>query len=47
MNLVSQTDGDPLGGDLGPIADGHEAAVRRRLLGDRADALDPLAEASA
>jgi hypothetical protein len=34
MNLVSQTDGDPL-------------AVRRRLLGERADALDPLAEASA
>jgi hypothetical protein len=27
--------------------DGDAVAVRRRLLGDRADALDPLAEASA
>ena len=39
MTCVSLTDGDPMGGGLGSIEDGHEAAGRGRLFGDRADAL--------
>jgi hypothetical protein len=47
VTLVCQTDGDSLIDGFGPIGAEHEAGVRQRLPGGRADALDPVADASA
>jgi hypothetical protein len=45
--LVCQSDGDSLIDGVGPIAAEHRADVHKRLLGGRADALAPVADASA